>query len=201
MATERIISADSPVTPPKDLWMSRAPARLRERAGHPQVLRRVHVRVCRDDALVRHGSASSREVLTDPARRVHPGQGVMLAISVESAWLPPLAPSRMAVARAAAILCRFCAARTMRGIIFSCLAATLSAFKAGFPWPAVSAAASLVRALRMGLPSLAATEGARSVTLAPWIAASTMSRRQGTAAEGVFRGALAPFAGSPRAAG
>src|SRR5438445_10682078 len=32
MANERIISADSHVNPPKDLWMSRAPARLRERA-------------------------------------------------------------------------------------------------------------------------------------------------------------------------
>src|SRR5258705_544098 len=32
MANERIISADSHVNPPKDLWTSRAPARLRERA-------------------------------------------------------------------------------------------------------------------------------------------------------------------------
>src|SRR6058998_3019229 len=32
MANERIISADSHVNPPKDLWASRAPARLRERA-------------------------------------------------------------------------------------------------------------------------------------------------------------------------
>src|SRR6266852_5378035 len=31
MANERIISADSHVNPPKDLWTSRAPARLRER--------------------------------------------------------------------------------------------------------------------------------------------------------------------------
>src|SRR5439155_13576544 len=82
---------------------------------------------------------------------------------------------------AATILCFFCPARTMRGIVFSCLAAFLSAFKAGFPWPAVSAAASFVRALPIGFRSLAATEGARSVTLAPWIAASTVSRRQVTA--------------------
>src|SRR5438046_8965008 len=32
MTNERIISADSHVNPPKDLWTSRAPARLRERA-------------------------------------------------------------------------------------------------------------------------------------------------------------------------
>src|SRR5437660_962493 len=32
MANERIISADSHVNPPKDLWTSRAPAQLRERA-------------------------------------------------------------------------------------------------------------------------------------------------------------------------
>src|SRR5204863_8630760 len=32
MANERIISADSHVNPPKELWTSRAPARLRERA-------------------------------------------------------------------------------------------------------------------------------------------------------------------------
>src|SRR5207249_11663289 len=170
----------------------RALAEPRGRAGRPQLLRRVHVRVCRDDALVRHGSASSREVLTDPARRVHPGQGVMLAISVESAWLPPLAASRMALATAAAILCLFCAMRTMPGIVFSCLAATLSAFKARFPWPAVSAAASFVRALAIGLRSLAASEGARSATLAPWIAASIVSIRQVTAAKLVFGVFLQP---------
>src|SRR5207244_13245794 len=114
----------------------RALAEPRGRTGRPQVLRRVHVRVCRDDALVHHGSASSREVLTDPARRVHPGQGVMLAISVESAWLPLLAASRMAAATAAAILCLFCAERTMPGIVFRCLAALWRAFRAGFPRPA-----------------------------------------------------------------
>src|SRR2546427_6920333 len=32
MTNERSISADPHVTPPKDLWTSRAPARLRERA-------------------------------------------------------------------------------------------------------------------------------------------------------------------------
>src|SRR5207244_11950107 len=32
MANERITSADSHVNPPKELWTSRAPARLRERA-------------------------------------------------------------------------------------------------------------------------------------------------------------------------
>src|SRR5512135_2891650 len=32
MANERIISADSHVNPPKDLWTSRAPAALRDRA-------------------------------------------------------------------------------------------------------------------------------------------------------------------------
>src|SRR5207247_3930834 len=73
-----------------------------------------------------------REVLTDPARPVHPGSG-----------------------------------RDAR-----------LAFRAGFPWPALSAVLALARALPIRLPSLAAIAGARQAVLAPRPAASLVSKRQ-----------------------
>src|SRR3989441_3056042 len=73
-----------------------------------------------------------REVLTDPARPVHPGSG-----------------------------------RDAR-----------LAFRAGFPWPALSAGPGFAPALPISLPRLAAIDGARAGGLTPRTAASMGAQQQ-----------------------